>query len=309
MLLNLTRGSGPKGLSGISPMRGMYIRPMLGLSRSDIEGYLKSLGQSYRTDSTNLANDYRRNALRNILIPQLYEIIPTAQAGMLRTAEAMSHSACMISTYLRWCEERYVSGGKLDIDAMTRDVDDMRGTLYMLIPQVTGCEARMEIVDQILSEPGNRSSRLFPAGEGKMLELHRGELELYAEADDSESAITLEGDIQSPCGIRVTTVDFDEFARTPKSNDTMWLDGSAVGGAHEFSLRHWREGDRMRPFGAAGQRLISDIFSDLKMSRSDKNRALILTIDGKPLWIVGIRASNMYPVDENSKKIIKLQVI
>lgn len=309
MLLNLTRGSGPKGMSGISPMRGMYIRPMLGLSRSDIEGYLKSLGQSYRTDSTNLANDYRRNALRNILIPQLYEIIPTAQAGMQRTAEAMSHSSRMISTYLRWCEERFAGGGKLDIDAMTRDVDDMSGTLYMLIPQVTGCETRMENVEQILSEPGNRSSRLFPAGDGKMLELHRGKLELYVEADDSEYAITLNGDIQSPCGIRVTTVDFDEFARTPKSNDTLWLDGSAVSGAHEFSLRHWREGDRMRPFGAAGQRLISDIFSDLKMSRSDKNRALILTIDGKPLWIVGIRASNMYPVDENSKKIIKLQVI
>lgn len=309
MLLNLTRGSGPKGMSGIAPKRDIYIRPMLSLTRHDIEDYLAALNTGYRTDSTNLTNDYRRNAVRNVLIPTLYEIIPTAKSGMLRTAEAMRHSDAMISTYLKWCGERYCLDGKIDIDAMRRDDIDLTGTLYMLLPRVTGAEPSMEVIGQILSEPGNRSSRLFPAGDGRLLELHHGKLEVYFERDDTQYDIELAESHGYPIDLRVSTVNHDEFAVAPKGNDTLWLDGKVMENGHKFTLRHWREGDRMHPFGAKGERLLSDIFSDMKMSRSDKNRAWILAIDDKPAWILKIRASNMYTVNANSEKIIKLQEI
>lgn len=309
MLLNLTRGSGPRGLSGIAPRRGIYFRPMLSLSRADIELYLSALHLSYRTDSSNLSNDYRRNMLRNVLLPKLYEMIPTAGAGMLRTAEAMRHSASMIDTYLKWCSDRYMSDGRLDIGAMERDGIDMAGTLYMLIPQVFGCDPGIDIVEQMLSGIANQASRLFPAGDGRELEMHRGKLQLYHGVDDSVYDIDLDGDIHDPMELHVTVTDYAGFSAETKSRDTLWLDGAIQEKPHKFALRHWRAGDRMHPFGAPGQRLVSDIFSDLKMSRTEKNRAFILTVDGQPLWIVGIRASNMYRVTENSKKIIKLQVL
>lgn len=308
MLLNLTRGSGPRGLSGIAPERGIYFRPMLSLSRADIEEYLGALHLAYRTDSSNLSNDYRRNMLRNVILPKLYELIPTAGAGMLRTAEAMRHSASMIDTYLKWCAERYMNGGRLDIAAMAADGVDMEGTLYMLLPLVLGCNPGIDIVEQMLSGLSNHASRLFPTGDGRELEMHRGKLQLYHGEDDRTYDIDLHGDIHEPMELRVTVTDYDGFAAAPKSSDTLWLDGSILDKPHRFALRHWRDGDRMHPFGAPGHRLISDIFSDLKMSRSDKNRAFILTMDDRPLWIVGLRASNMYRVTENSKKIIKLQV-
>lgn len=309
MLINLTRGTGPKGLTGISPRRGIYIRPMLHLSRTDIEDFLRAKGLPYRTDSSNLANDYRRNIFRNLLLPRLYELIPTAQAGILQTAKAMTHTVNMISTYLKWCRKRYVHDGKIDLDAMRRDATDMGGTLYMLIPEALGCSPGMDIIEQIISEPDNRSSRLFPDGNGNRLELHRGMLQRYQERIDEEFEVTLRPNISSPVTIAVTTTDYAGFCKSPKDNDTLWLDGEIIDKPHRFVLRHWREGDRMHPFGAPGQRLISDIFSDLKMSRSDKNRAFILTVDERPLWIVGIRGSNLYKVTENSKKIIKLQYV
>lgn len=308
MLLNLTRGSGPKGMSGIARKRDIYIRPMLGLTRRDIEDYLAALETDYRTDSTNLTNDYRRNAVRNVLIPTLYEIIPTAKSGLLRTAEAMRHSAAMISTYLEWCSERYCIGGKINIEAMRRDGIDLTGTLYMLIPQMTGLTPSTEVIGQMLSEPDNVSSRLFPAGNGRQMELHHGKLEVYFERDDTEYGIELDTGSSYPIRLHISTVRHDDFVKSPKETDTLWLDGSVTENYHKFTLRHWRDGDRMHPFGAKGQRLVSDIFSDMKMSRSDKNRAWILTIDDKPAWILKIRASNMYKVNANSEKIIKLQV-
>lgn len=309
MFLNLTRGTGPKGMSGISPRRGLYIRPMLNISRAEIEKYLADLAIPFRTDSTNLTNDYRRNAIRNILLPTLYDIIPTAQSGLLRTADAMRHSTSMIDTYLRWCKDKYYYNGKLDIDAMHSDNIDVTGTLFMIIPRIFGCDTGMEIITQIVAVPDNKSSRLFPAGDGRQFELFRGKLQLYKELSDEEYEVSLENEILRPVHIKVTVTDFPEFQKSQKENDTIWLDGSILTKPHRFTLRHRRDGDRIRPFGASGRKLISDIFTDMKLSRSDKNDVFILTMDEEPLWIVGIRASNSFRVTENSKKIIKLQLI
>lgn len=309
MMLNFTRGSGPKGVAGIAPQRGIFIRPMLRLTRADIETYLRDLGIPFRTDSSNLSNDYRRNALRNTLLPMLYELIPTARAGMLHTAEAMRHSDNMIDTYLKWCAERYCSGGKINLDAMRADGIDMEGTLYRLIPNVSDHAVTMEVVAQILSEPDNRSSRLFPAADGSRFELYAGRLETYTEPDDREYEITLNGSTTTPIMLSVTTVDYAEFKSSPKTPDTLWIDGSITETPHRLALRHRRDGDRMRPFGARGTRLVSDIYTDMKMSRSQRNRTFILTVDDTPLWIVGLRAAEMFRVTENSKKVIKLQLL
>lgn len=312
MLLNLTRGTGPKGLSGIAAQRDIYIRPMLRLSRRDIEDYLLALNIGWRTDSTNLTNDYRRNALRNQLIPQLYDIIPTAQAGLLRTAEAMSHSTRMLSTYIDWCADRFFKDGKLRVGSLREEEGiDIEGTLYMLIPRVFGCEVSMEVVKQILAEPDKNASRLFPASDGQQLELYLGKLEIYFAGDNLEFEVTLDDHIYYPINIFVHKREYDaeNFKYSPKTRFKLFLDGSIFDEPHKFKLRHRRPGDKMRPFGASGQRLISDIFSDLKMSQSERNRAYILTIDDKPLWIIGIRAAEMYRVTENSKNFVYLKYV
>ncbi|MBR6746143.1 MAG: tRNA lysidine(34) synthetase TilS [Muribaculaceae bacterium] len=306
MLLNLTRGSGPKGLSGIAQRRGIYIRPMLQLSRCDIESYLNSLNISWRTDSTNLANDYRRNALRNLLIPQLYEIIPTAQAGMLRTAEAMSHSTRMLSTYLSWAAKKYFVGNKINLDMMRHEDIDLEGTLYLLIPQCFGCEMEMDVVRQILAEPDNRASRLFPTSDGRQLELYAGQLELFTAENHSETIVTLLDDIIHPIEISISETNYECFRKSPKNQNTIWLDGKILDEPHTFKLRHRRNGDRMRPFGAPGQRLISDILSEQKISQSERNRLFILTMDNNPIWIIGVRAADIFRVTEKSERIIKL---
>ena len=307
MLLNLTRGTGPKGLSGIAQKRGIYIRPMLQLSRCDIENYLSALNISWRTDSTNLANDYRRNALRNLLIPQLYEIIPTAQAGLLRTADAMSHSSRMLATYLQWAAKKYFVGNKINLDIMRQEDIDLEGTLYMLIPQCLGCEMEMYVVRQILAEPDNRASRLFPTSDGRQLELYAGQLELFVTEDNSETIVTLHNDITNPIEISISVVNYEDFLKSPKNHNTIWLDGKILDEPHTFKLRHRRNGDRMRPFGAPGQRLISDILSEQKISQSERNHLFILTMDDNPLWIVGVRAADMFRITEQSERIIKLQ--
>lgn len=89
VLFNAVRGSGPKGLAGIPPVRGVFIRPMLEVSRAEVEQYCKANNIAYVTDSTNLASDYSRNRLRNKVMPQLQKVHPGAQDALARIAQDM----------------------------------------------------------------------------------------------------------------------------------------------------------------------------------------------------------------------------
>ena len=308
IMLNLTRGTGPRGLAGMALLRGIYLRPMLEVSRGDIERYLAEMGVAFRVDSSNLANDYRRNALRNAVLPELYRYIPTAEAGIMHTARTMAHADAMLTTYIEWCAGKYAAGGMIDLDAMRTDNVDLHGTLYMLIPKVLGMNATSDVISQILDGAGDRSSRLFPAVGDGSLELYNGRLQRFVPLDDVEIEVSLDKPVVAPVGIEVSVASYGQFRDEAKSNLTMWLCDDNLPASARFTLRHWRHGDAMHPFGAPGRRKISDIFTDMKMSRSQKNAAWLLTLDGRPIWIVGRRAANVLPVDENSRKIIKLRV-
>ncbi|MDE7392951.1 MAG: tRNA lysidine(34) synthetase TilS, partial [Muribaculaceae bacterium] len=85
MMLNLLRGTGVAGLRGMQARRGIYVRPLLNVGRADIEAYLKCRGQSYRVDSSNLSNDYRRNAVPNDILPLIRRYFPDSDRGLLTT--------------------------------------------------------------------------------------------------------------------------------------------------------------------------------------------------------------------------------
>ena len=86
LLLNLVRGTGIAGLTGIRPVNGRVVRPMLNVSRADIVDYLRVLGQKFVTDSTNLQDEYVRNKIRHRLIPLMEELNPSVKEGLAATA-------------------------------------------------------------------------------------------------------------------------------------------------------------------------------------------------------------------------------
>ena len=75
-----------------------------------------------------------------------------------------------------------------------------------------------------------------------------------------------------------------------------------------FTLRHWRRGDRLRPFGMKGEKLVSDIFADARLTADAKRAAWLLTRDGRPLWLVGLRASSHYPVTPDTRRYLQLRL-
>lgn len=307
LFLNLLRGTGPRGLAGIPHRRDIFVRPMLDLTRQDIEQYLHDKGLSYCTDSTNMSNDYRRNALRNEILPVINRYFPSASKGIENTIEAMQHSMAMLDTYIAWCVERFTHDEAIDISLFPRDNFDAEGTLYLLIAYYFGEQCTMKVIKQILAKP-EASGRIFPTLDGSQLELHRGRLIQYTPLHDIEWELDLSQDIFSPVSLEVTMLSPAEYAAEQFHNRAVWLDADILKAGVRLTMRHRHTGDRITPWGLKGSRLLSDIFSDLHLSNSKKNSLWILCADDNPIWIVGVRAGTLWQATPKSQQILKISL-
>ena len=147
--------------------------------------------------------------------------------------------------------------------------------------------------------------------DGWQAALNRGTLLLTPAdrtADDGDTCFDIdlsrEG-IYAP-GIEVSIVGRDEL-EFDRTGLRIYLDGEVLKGSPLFQIRHWKEGDRIEPFGMKGSRLVSDIFSDAKLTIAEKHQKWILTRNGRPIWVVGMRASRHFPVSAESSTVIALK--
>ncbi len=111
MLLNLIRGTGLKGMAGIPPVRGNIIRPLLSVSRAEIEQYLKKIGQTYVTDSTNLTDDFTRNKIRHKIIPLMKELNGSLTETSVRTSLVLRSENELIESEVDKAMEKCFHGG------------------------------------------------------------------------------------------------------------------------------------------------------------------------------------------------------
>lgn len=305
VLLNLFRGTGIRGMRGIMSKRGIYVRPMLGMSRNDIESYLAALGLGFRTDSTNLANDYRRNAVRNEIIPVIRKYFPSGVNGILKTAETACRESQGAEDYTDWLERTYVEGDAINVKSLCRDLRSPENALFHLLARRIGGSVPGEVVRDIIRSSGG-SGLVFPVGGRIVFELSRGLLVPVEPSDDAEWPVSLESDIADPVNISIDILSPDEFKAAEKNERTAFFDSSVLDGAPDFMIRHWHSGDRLKPYGMSGSRKVSDIFSDMKMPVGQKRRQWILTRNGELLWIIGVRASRLFKVSQASGRIIRL---
>lgn len=310
--LNLLRGSGLAGLKGMMPRSVNVIRPMLDCDKAEILGFLEELGESYVTDSSNLSNDFRRNRLRNVVLPEFEKSFP---GMMLSVSDAIEHLRDNYSLYTDYSAElrrKYIrADGVIDLSRLVTSEKNARMVLYELL---SGEGINMSQVENILAAAdGSGSSpvsgKLFKADTVSYL-LNRGKLVPVSDDDncteDGETRVDL---TEPPFSSRMMTA--AEFFRLRSGKkldrDAIYLDGRAFAGNPVFILRPWRKGDRFRPYGMKGSRLVSDLLSDAKYSVAEKRRVRILTRNGEILWVVGLRASGLFAVGEKSKSVYEIK--
>lgn len=315
VLFNLFRGSRLKGLTGISPMRGKIIRPLLCCSRNEIEQYLQENNLSYCTDSTNKETDYSRNRIRLKLIPYIKENInQKAEYNIVNAAENLSQVYKYIYGEAQKAYKIHVKENVLLNSAESLNIVILQEVVRMWILENTGklkdiTANHVNIVIELLCNQVSKRSEL-PYGL-KLIKTYEGVKVLpksNEEKDGSQQTIIEDGKIFNTEKITVT-VENESFDKSniPDLLYTKWLDYDKIKG---LTLRKRLPGDYIEISGSESGRSVKKklkkYFIDNKIPQEERNNIWLLADGNHVVWIVGYRISEMCKVTDSTKRIIKI---
>ena len=300
-LINLSRGTGLKGLTGIPVMNDKIIRPFLNFPRADILYYAKEKNSTWREDSSNQTTDYLRNKLRIEVIPRLKEVDLNLLNGFQQTQKNLNESASLVNDYMALIKNLIVNktdeGFEIDIFKLL-ELPNTNALLYELLAPF-GFTAWNDISNLLVAQSGKQ---IF--SETHRIIKNRTSLLLVENnlVQDQETYLIKESDkrIDVPINLKIEQVE--------KISDyipgIVYLDAQKL--KFPLQLRKWQEGDLFYPFGMTGKKKLSKFFKDEKLSLLAKEKTWVLTSSDDIVWIVGIRADHRFKVESQTKSILKI---
>ena len=303
LLMNLVRGAGIHGLTGIRPRNGHVVRPLLCVSRADIEDYLRSVGQDYVTDSTNLVPDVVRNKLRLQVLPLLRELNPAASENMAKTARRLADVETLYDLTVRRLADEVTVDGAIDVEVLLQGPAP-ESVLYELL---TPKGFNPVQVEQIFSSLTGPSGRVFcsPTHEavvdrGRLIVEERHETLPTMKIPETGTYHYMDG-----LKLRFSTTETQKISKT---SDCATLDADKA--RFPFVIRPVQTGDRFQPFGMEGSRLVSDFLTDRKYSVLEKRRQLVVTdATDNIVWLVGERVDQRYAVSADTRRVLEIQLV
>lgn len=301
VMLNALRGSGVRGLAGMRPRHGNVVRPLLCVSRADIEEFLVNIGQQYITDSTNAENTYKRNRVRNVIMPVIEQQFAGAGERLATTIATTARGVALydelVGNALNECvgEARVgtISARRLDYAKLRRYTNRETLLFEWLHPHGFSATQVSDIATAIAEGKAGLEFSSFTLT--LLLDRHSADLvensALEALARDEEISLEVVLDVA------VGGVPFEPAMVNGRDRVALPL---ALARDGRLRLRHRRDGDRMTPYGMRGAKAVSDIFTDLKLTTLERRAAWLLTRGDEVLWIVGHRAGKQCHVEPGS---------
>jgi len=307
-LINLSRGSGIKGLSGIQPKSGRIIRPMLFTNRTEILDYCQRLKIDFRTDSSNIDTIYKRNLIRQEILPLLEQVNPAFRRNALKTIGNLHETGQLFQQRMSEIKALVYSeddqGTMIHIDKLLT-LNPIRTILFELIREFG---FQIELIDDIVDSLNKESGRKFFSDDYRLVK-DREYLLISPYKTKSAQVFYIEEDcskINHPFHLSIEKLDRTAGFRFSTHPNIVDLDKDQL--IFPLILRHWQEGEYFQPLGMTGMKKLSDFFVDEKYSIPDKENAWILASGNQLVWIVGKRLDDRFKITSKTKKIVRIRV-
>lgn len=302
-LINLTRGSGLDGLTGIPQQNGNIIRPLLPFSRNEIEAFAKENHIPWREDSSNASDKYLRNRLRHDVIPVLKELNTSLLSSFENTVSNLQQAQSMVDDASRIVYRKVVT-----------DIDFQKRINLNELMQLPNYHAYLY---QWLSPFGfsdwDSISALVSAQSGKQIhsENHtllkdRNELIVFQKPEsDATEVFSIEKEqklVKFPLKLVFSNVENISV----QTSNTIFVDEEKL--RFPLEIRKWQEGDLFYPFGMNGSKKLSKYFKDEKYSLIDKSEIWLLCSGNQIVWIIGKRQDDRFRVTAQTTKIVQIQL-
>lgn len=303
MLINLTRGTGIKGLTGIKPKKNRIIRPLLFASREEIEVYAAKNGIIYRTDSSNSDIKYARNRIRNVVIPELEKINPAAVNNLCLSASFMAQAWEMISeghsTFQKNIRTQVGNETRYSIQQLINQSHRLLFMASEFIEYGFASEVIPDIEKSLFAQPG----KIFHAPH--FLLVRDRDFLILTPKNHSQTSIAFVDvetkSIESPIALSIKIIEQSDKFLVPKSPNFGALDLDKL--TFPLTLRPWKAGDWFIPLGMKGKKKISDFLVDQKVALHKKGSVYVLESNGFIAWVIGYRIDDRFKVTGKTKKV------
>lgn len=325
LVLNIVRGTGMKGLSGMKPLspvpygKGWIMRPMLSFTRKQIDGHVFAWKVPYRDDSTNSSVEYRRNSIRHEIFPLFERMNPSYVRTLNREIRYFSDASDIVE---QWCRDHVGSvcsedGTYVDTAALL-SIPQWRYLLYYILEPFGFNSSVLESLEALLVSDRTASGKRFES-EGHVLHVERNGLKICRKMSGPVENVVMPVRCAGTYHfngktVRVEVVDWDPGMPLRQPEGIIVMDASRL--RFPFVLRSWRSGDWMIPLGMKGRKKVSDIFTDLKYDVRQKADAVVVAdtmTEGMAenqhiAALAGVRIDDRYKVGPETRKVIRISI-
>ena len=303
-LINLSRGTGLEGLTGIPEQNDRVIRPLLAFSQEEMEEYARINNIQWREDSSNASDKYLRNKIRHHLVPMLKELNPNFLSSFHKTQTYLQEAQVMVEDASIMI---YQQVAKQEEDTIYFDLNKLKklpnykSYLHQWLKEF-GFSAWEDIYDLVESQSGkyvfSPEYRLLKDRDYLILNPINfvNEKEEYS-IDENQKEVNIP--------LNLTFCKVADISLT--TNSAIFVDADKL--QFPLVLRHWNEGDSFQPFGMNGKsKKVSKLFKDEKLSLLEKENSWLLCSNNQIVWIIGLRQDERFRIENTTKNILKIQL-
>ncbi len=306
IFLNLARGTGYKGIIGISKKNINIVRPLLFATRTEIESYAKENDIEYRNDSSNEEEKYLRNIVRKQIIPAFKKLNPAFEQVMKNNITSLNDASLILDSYFEDYKQEAISGNSYPIEIDFRTILAKTPKSIHLFELISNYGFNRDAVEKILSGINKEPGKLFYSSTHTLL-IDREKL-IITEKTKTENkefqAYSLNELNKLPIELVAMEVPASKFAIIKKSNFAC-IDVDKI--SYPLTLRKWKNGDHFHPLGMSQKKKVSDFLIDTKTNLIEKENTWVLLSENEIVWIVNKRINNRFKITNETNKVLVIE--
>lgn len=306
--INLTAGTGIRGIRGIKNKTGKIVRPLLFAHKQDIEKYCINNNIDYKTDKTNFENKFIRNKFRNKILPMFKEINPAFDKIMKKNIKIFGeiekiYNKSVDNSYNK-CVITKNNQTLININKLKSEVAQETFLFEFLKKYGFNSGQNNDIFNSLDKETGKQffSKKYRLLKDRKYLIIIENKISQFTEKQINKN----DKKIINPLPLQIETFAENNFAIS-KNQNIACIDADKI--TFPLTVRNWKKGDYFYPLGMKGRKLLSDFFTDNKLNIYEKENIYILCSENKIVWIIGKRLDDRFKISKNTKNILKLTIL
>ncbi len=308
LFLNLLRGTGIKGITGIKTRNGKIIRPFLSVFRAEIEEYARKNTIEYVTDFTNFENIYTRNKIRNQIIPLLEKINPSIHKTLNNNILNFKKSADFYFYHIQKTEKTIVKNKNSVVYIDMKQLQKLEHSQIILYEILTKYQFHSDTINDIFQKLEKQSGIEFFSSTHRLI---KDRDYLLIEKKEKKEKIKFQihenySEINKPFSLIIRKIKKTYDFQYSTNSDIIHVDKSKL--VFPLIIRHWQKGDVFQPIGMTHFKKVSDFFIDEKIDRIEKEKSWILcNANDDIIWIVGKRMDNRFKIIDKTVEIVEIK--